>query len=182
MLKTLVSFTAALLLAGCATREAAPPPAEEPAPLEITEPAPPPAPTDTMVDSSASEDAPDAPQKPPQTDTGRFRIAVASLDTVEATGPWVKKAEAAGYRTELWEVVIDGKSWQRVVLPGYASLADAQAALPFIQQELDAPGAWVTSRRRAPAPDDAAAPAPTPAAEPPAPDLPTPPEPEQPAS
>jgi hypothetical protein len=64
----------------------------------------------------------------------------------------VKKAEAAGYRTEILAVEIDGKTWQRVLLPGYASLAEAQAALPSVQQDLGVPGAWVTSRRRAPVP------------------------------
>jgi cell division septation protein DedD len=179
MLKTLVSLTAALLLAGCATRQPAQPAAEESAPVEITESAPPPPPpaaTDTVADSSANADAPDAPQKPAQTDTGRFRISVASLDSAAAAAPWVKKAEAAGYRTELWEVTIDGKTYQRVLLPGYASLADAQAALPFVQQDLGAPGAWVTSRRRAPTPDG------SPAAETPAPPAPEMPAPEQPAN
>lgn len=181
----LLPLTIALLFAGCATTPPPPPPEESP-PVEITESAPPvttPMASPTEADSSAN---PDAPQKPAQTDTGRFRIAVASLDNVDATKPWVQKAEAAGYRTEILEVVIDGKSWQRVLLPGYASLAEAQAALPFIQQELGAPGAWVTSRRRAPTPEGAAAPAPPPPPPPaPAEDIPAPPAPpppEQPAN
>jgi len=180
MLKKGMPLLGFVLLAGCATRGAPPPVAEESAPVEITESAPTldataPA-TDT--EASASADAPDAPQKPAQTDSGRFRISVASLDNAESTAAWVKKAEAAGYRTEILEVVIDGKSWHRVLLPGYASLADAQAALPFAQQDLGAPGAWVTSRRRAPAPDGAAAAAPAPDAPPP-PEMPAP---EQPAN
>jgi hypothetical protein len=58
-----------------------------------------------------------------------------------------------------------------VLLPGYESLADAQAALPFIQQELS-PGAWVTSRRRAPTPDGAGDAPPPPAEAPPPPEQP----------
>ena len=179
MLKNTLSLTAVLLFAGCATQQPSQP-LEESAPVEITESAPPvttAAPNPTEADAPASPDAA-ASSKPAQTDTGRFRISIASLDNVDATKPWVQKAEAAGYRTEILEVVIDGKSYQRVLLPGYASLADAQAALPFVQQDLGAPGAWVTSRRRAPAPDGATAPA-AEAPAPPAPDVPAPPAPEE---
>jgi cell division septation protein DedD len=179
MLKKTLSLTPLLLLAACATRPAPQPVAEETAPVVITESAPTLMAPATDTESSANQDAPDAPRKPAQTDSGRFRISVASIDNAESTAAWVKKAEAAGYRAEVLEVVIDGKSWHRVLLPGYASLADAQAALPFVQQDLAAPGAWVTSRRRAPAPDGAAA-APAPDAPPPPPsEMPAP---EQPAN
>ena len=165
---------------GCASTPPAAPPEEAPAPVEISEAppaaeAPPPPPPDAPP--------PDSPQKPQQTDSGRFRISIASMDSVEATAPWVQKAEAAGYRTEILAVEIEGKTWQRVLLPGYASLAEAQAALPFVQQELGAPSAWVTSRRRAPGPADATAGAPPPPAPDmpaPAPDAPAPPAPEAP--
>ncbi len=148
---------------GCASTPPPAPPQETPAPVEISE-APP---------AEEAPPPPEAPPKPQQTDSGRFRISIASLDMVEATAPWVRKAEAAGYRTEILAVEIDGKTWQRVLLPGYETLDEARAALPFVQQELGAPGAWVTSRRRAPGPTDAPAAAPPP----PAPDMPVPPAP-----
>jgi hypothetical protein len=184
MLKKTMLLTGATLLAGCASQPAAPPPPPSPPPVEIAESAPAESPHAVPDIPPAPESPPDTPQKPAQTDTGRFRISVASLDTVEAAQPWVRKAEAAGYRTEILAVDIDGTTWQRVLLPGYASLADAQAALPFVQQELGAPTAWVTSRRRAPVPADAAAPPPPPApadmpTPPPAPEAPAP---EQPAN
>jgi cell division septation protein DedD len=154
MLKHAVLFMAMLALAACATNpppEPEPEPEPAPPPVEISE-APEPAPTPPPADEPPP---PETSGKPMQTDTGRFRVAIASLDAAEGTARWVSKAEAAGYRTEVLAVEIDGKTWHRVLLPGYESLADAQAALPFIQQELNAPGAWVTSRRRAPAPDGA---------------------------
>lgn len=129
-----------LALAACATAPTAPPQAGAP-PTEVAAPAP---------------VAPEAPPKPQQTDAGRFRIAVASLDAPEIAAPWVGKAEAAGYRTELLAVEIEGKTWHRVLLPGYESLEAARAALPFIAQDLGVSDAWVTSRRRAPAPAAAA--------------------------
>lgn len=129
-----------LALAACATEPTAPPQVEAP-PAEVAAPAP---------------VAPEAPQKPQQTDAGRFRIAVASLAAPEIAAPWVGKAEAAGYRTELLAVEIEGKTWHRVLLPGYESLDAARAALPFIAQDLGVSDAWVTSRRRAPAPAAAA--------------------------
>jgi len=161
-------LTAFALLAGCASAPP-PPPDESPAPVVISEaqPAPEPPPP--------AETPPPDPGKPQQTESGRFRIAVASLDRAELTAQWVSKAEAAGYRTEVLAVEIDGKTWHRVLLPGYATLDEAKAVLPYVQQDLGAPGAWVTSRRRAPVPAGEAG-APPPAEAPP------PPPPEQPAN
>ena len=170
MLNRLLPCVVLALLGGCAS---APPPEPEeaPAPVVISEnqPAPdlpppyapppdqPPPPDTTPPDQPPPPDTPppDRPKaegKPQQTDDGRFRIAVASAESAGPAEKWARKAEAAGYRTELLTVVIDGKTWHRVLLPGYGSLDEAKAALPFVQQELDAPGAWVTSRLRAPAP------------------------------
>lgn len=168
MLKRILLLSLMVSIAACARRQA-PEPEPEPAPppVEISE-APEPAPTPPPAEEPPP---PEVPMKPPQTDTGRFRIAIAALDSAELTAKWVSKAEAAGYRTEVLAVEIDGKTWHRVLLPGYESLADAQAALPFIQQELS-PSAWVTSRRRAPTPSgagEAAAPADAPADAPPPP-------------
>ncbi len=154
------------LLAGCAS---APPPEPEeaPAPVVISEwqPAP-----EAPPPEAPPPDRPQDSGKPQQSDSGTFRIAVASLDRAELTAAWVGKAEAAGYRTEVLAVEIDGKTWHRVLLPGYATLDEAKAALHYVQQDLGVPGAWVTSRRRAPAPDGAA----------PAPDAPPPPPPDAP--
>ena len=168
MLKRLTVLTAFVLLAACASRAPdEPAPDTVPPPVEISEsPEPAPAPTPPPDQPPPAPPA-DTPQRPAQTDTGTFRIAIASLDSAEATAGWVKKAEDAGYRTEVLAVDIDGKTFHRVLLPGYASLAEAQAALPFIQQDLGAPGAWVTSRRRAPVPPGTGeAPPPPPPAEP----------------
>ena len=167
MLKKVLLLSLMVSIAACASRPA-PEPEPEPAPppVEISE-----APEATPMPPPAEEPPPpDTPAKPPQTDTGRFRVSVASLDSAEGTAKWVSRAEAAGYRTEVLAVEIDGKTWHRVLLPGYESLADAQAALPFIQQDLNAPGAWVTSRRRAPTPEGAADAPPPPADAPPAPE------------
>ena len=165
MLSKLPSLMTIALLAACAsTPEPQPEPA--PPPVEISE-APPAAPPDQPP-------PPDKPARPEQ-GNGMFRISIASLDRPELAPKWVERAEAAGYRTELLAVDIGGKTYHRVLLPGYASLADAQAALPFVQQEL-APDAWVTSRRRAPDPADA------PAESAPPPDAPPPPPPDQPAN
>ena len=163
-------LTAIALLAGCASAPEAPP-EEAPPPVVISEgqpPAPeppPPPPADTP---------PPDPGKPQQTDSGMFRIAIASLDSAGLTAKWVSKAEAAGYRTEVLAVEIDGKTWHRVLLPGYASLDEAKAALPYIQQDLAAPGAWVTSRRRAPVPAGSAEAPPPPQPDAPAEQPPTP--------
>ena len=81
---------------------------------------------------------------------------MASVDSAELAARWIGKVEAAGYRGEVLPVQIEGKTWQRVLLPGYASLEEARAALPFIEQDLGVQGAWVTSRRRAPTPAQAA--------------------------
>jgi cell division septation protein DedD len=169
MLKPLL-LSAIALLAACAGR-APPAPAPESPPVVISETAPP---APVAEPPAPPPDAPRPPDdgKPLQTDGGRFRISVASTESAEGAAAWTKKAEAAGYRTEILAVTIDGKTWQRVLLPGYESLDAARAALPFVQQELGAPGAWVTSRRRAPVPADAAAEAAAPPPPPPAPEAP----------
>lgn len=164
----LPSLTAAALLAACASTPPPPPPAPEPPPpVIIGEQAQP-----ETAAAPVVEEALAAPQKPQQTDAGRFRVGVASLESAEATAPWVGKLQAAGYRTEVLPVVIDGKTWHRVLLPGYASLEEARAVIPFVEQEFGVTGVWVTSRRRAPTPAGAQAPAPAAVTEPAAPDTP----------
>src|SRR5687767_13932766 len=129
MLKKIWLLTAVLALAACATRqEEEPEPVTSAPPVDISE-APEPEPAPPPVEEPPP---PEVPMKPPQTETGRFRVSIASLDSAEAATRWVSRAESAGYRTEVLAVEIDGKTWHRVLLPGYDSLADAQAALPFI--------------------------------------------------
>ena len=154
-------LTIAALLGACATQPPPPAPAPEPPPpVIISEQAQPETAAEPVLE------APAAALKPQQTDAGRFRVGVASLETAEATAPWVTKLQTAGYRTEVLPVTIEGKTWHRVLLPGYASREEARAAIPFVEQELGVKGVWVTSRRRAPTPagaPEAAAPAPEPA-------------------
>ena len=177
MLRNTLALTGAALLAACASQPPPPPMADPeplPPPAAIVEPAP--VQAEPIVEAAPPPPPPPAaPAKPQQTDGGRFRIGVASVDSAELAARWIGKIEAAGYRGEVLPVQIEGKTWQRVLLPGYASLDEARAALPFIEQDLGVKGAWVTSRRRAPAPEGApvaaAEPAPAtaaaPAAEPP---------------
>lgn len=152
-------LSTSLLLAACAN--------DPPAPAAQPE-APPPAVITEGASPAPSEPAPavaaEPASAPQQTDTGRFRIAIASVSTPDAATPWVAKAQSAGYRTEILAVEIDGKTWHRVLLPGYASLDDARAAVPLIESGLGIQGAWVTSRRRAPGPVSPPAPVPAPAA------------------
>lgn len=156
MLRNTLLLTGLALLGACATQPPPPPPAE---------PAPPPVVISDQPESvgEAVPEPPQGPQKPQQTDSGRFRVGVASLESAEATAPWVSKLQAAGYRTEVLPVDIEGKTWHRVLLPGYANLEEARAAIPFVEQELGVQGVWVTSRRRAPTPSGSAEPAPAPA-------------------
>lgn len=156
MLKKAIVLMGVWLVAGCAS-EPTPPPEPPPAPAPvIVEAEPPPAP------EPEPPPEPEAPPRPQQTDTGRFRISIASLDSAALAGPWVQKAEAAGYRTELLAVELDGKTWHRVLLPGYASLDEARAAIPFVEQDLGVQDAWVTSRLRAPSPEAASSAEPDP--------------------
>jgi len=154
MLRKITALTGAALLAACASQPPPPPPVAAPEP-----PPPPVVFAEPVVTEPVFEaippvpEAPEAPPRPQQTDAGRFRVGVASVETAELAARWAGKVEAAGYRSEVLPVQIEGKTWHRVLLPGYPNLAEAQAALPFIEQDLGVQGAWVTSRRRAPAPD-----------------------------
>jgi len=157
MLRKAAALTGVTFMAACATQAPPPPPpAETPPPVVITD-------SSDSVAAPVAEPPPpppEAPAKPQQSDTGRFRVGVASLDSAEAAAPWVSKLQAAGYRTEVLPVEIEGKTWHRVLLPGYANLEEARAVIPFVEQEFGVQGVWVTSRRRAPMPGDASAPAP----------------------
>jgi cell division septation protein DedD len=161
MIRKAIALTGAALLAACASQPPPPPPVAAPEP-----PPPPVVITEPMVAEPIVEaipPVPEAPPRPQQTDAGRFRIGVASLESAELAARWVGKVEAAGYRSEVLPVQIEGKTWHRVLAPGYANLVEAQAAIPFIEQDLGIQGAWVTSRRRAPTPDAAAGAATAPA-------------------
>jgi cell division septation protein DedD len=163
MFRDALLFIGIAMLAACATQPP-PPPAE---------PAPPPVVISDQVEPAGEAvpeppPPPQGPQKPQQTDAGRFRVGVASVETAEGAAPWVSRLQAAGYRTEVLPVEIEGKTWHRVLLPGYANLEEARAAIPFVEQELGVTGVWVTSRRRAPTPGGAAEPGPAPAEEQPA--------------
>jgi hypothetical protein len=175
MLRTALALVAFVGLAGCATQ--APPPAPPPSPPPVII-------SDQSASTTSAEAVPETPEPPPppppaqpakpqQTDGGRFRVGVVSAVSAEAAAPWVSKLQAAGYRTEILPVEIDGKTWHRVLLPGYANLEEARAVVPMVEQEFGLTGVWVTSRRRAPfptgaapAPEPAAMAAPAPAAEP----------------
>jgi cell division septation protein DedD len=155
MIRKAIALTGAALLAACASQPPPPPvvaPEPPPPPVVFAEPVV----TEPIVE--AIPPVPEAPPRPQQTDAGRFRIGVASLESAELAARWVGKVEAAGYRSEVLPVQIEGKTWHRVLAPGYANLVEARAAIPFIEQDLGVQGAWVTSRRRAPAPDAAAEP------------------------
>ena len=160
----LLVFT--LVLAGCASEPVPPPAMEpEPAPVEVTpyvappdQPPPPDQPT---------APAPEAPVKPEQTADGRYRIAVASVRTVEQATEWTQRIESKGYRVETETAEVDGVTWQRVVLPGYRNKNDAMAAIGFAEQDLGVSGAWRLPRVIAsPTPPPAPEPAPEPIPEP----------------
>ena len=179
-----VSVLPLVVLAACAARRENPPASEaEPAIITEQAPAAEPAPATPTPPPDQPAPPPDQPPpaaatKPEQTDTGRFRISIASVDSAAVAEKWMKKAQDAGYRAEVVAFEVDGKTVQRVLLPGYDSLEAARAALPAVQQDLGAPQAWVISRLRA-GTEVGAAPAAT-AAEPP---MPAPPPPEgQPAN
>lgn len=146
-----ILLSTACALAACATQPPPPPAEPAPPPVVITEQAEPAA--EPAVVAAPEPPPPAEPARPPQTDTGRFRVGVVSMESAEAAAPWIARLEAAGYRTEVLPVVIEGRTWHRVLLPGYASLEEARAAIPFVEQEFGVAGVWVTSRRRAPAPE-----------------------------
>ena len=137
MLKKLNLTMILALLGACASAPPEPEPEPAPPPVEIAEapePGPPP----------DQPPPPDMPQKPAQTDAGMFRISIAALDSAAIAAPWVSKAEAAGYRTEVLAVEIDGRTWHRVLLPGYASLDDAnRASVVDLVQEAREKGAAI---------------------------------------
>lgn len=177
MTRTALTVLLGLALAACAT--APDPIAEiviesEPAPVANVEP-PSPAPEAPAAEPPVEPEPPASlpPAKPPQTDDGRWRVAVAAERTVEEAAKWAPRLAALGYRSETESVELDGTTWQRVVLPGYRTLRDARAMTPILNQELGIANAWVPAQRtgaRAAQPPASPAPAePAAAAEPLAP-------------
>lgn len=89
-----------------------------------------------------------APIAPPAQAGGPWRIAAVSVRTPEETAAYVQRLQAAGFRVEIEAALIGGTGWQRVVLPGYASRAQAQAAIPAVNALLDDGTAWVLPQAR----------------------------------
>lgn len=128
----LLLLTLSLVVVGCAATKAPP---ERPIVVE-TEQQP-----IAAEPYSAPPDQP-AAAKPVQTDNGKYRLSVASMNTSEAASAWVKRAESLGYRAEVEAATLEGTDWYRVVLPGFRSRSEVLAAIDYVNSDFGIADAW----------------------------------------
>ncbi len=88
------------------------------------------------TNSNASEKTADA--------TGTWSINLVSFPVQASALVWQTKVEAAGYRGDVQEVVINGKQWYRVRLVGLTSLVDARKLRKEVEQRLDLKKTWIS--------------------------------------
>ncbi len=133
MKKTGLILTATAMLLACAS--------EPPTAFELSRTSSP------AVDAMPAESAA-APDESGQAADGEWRVSLVSVRTAEQAAQLSRQIAAKGYRVETEEVEVNGTRWQRLVLPGYHSEAEARAMLPVVQQEFGMHNAWVPPRRK----------------------------------
>lgn len=141
----LMLISTATLLA-CASNPPLPPfPPYDPGPAYREAP---PAPAVLDEEAPPASEVPDSvADRSGQTDGGQWRVALISVRTVEKAAQLSRRVSSKGYRVETEVVEIGGASWQRLVLPGYRTEAEARAILPVVRQEFGFQSAWVPPRR-----------------------------------
>lgn len=154
---------AALCLTACVSKAPAPDPVPAPE-APVAAPAPEPAPAPAAVEAAPEAPAPTPPEftRPEQTATGKYGVVVASERSLKDTEQWVKKIEGDGLKASVEAVEVKGTTWQRVMVGGLQSRADANAMVSYLTQH-GIPGTWVTVKGGKTKSAKAAAPA-TPAA------------------
>lgn len=110
---------------------------------------PPPVPAATVPApkpaTAAAAPAPLAAAKPaPAARQGQeWSLNIASYADATSAEQQVQRLRDAGYPVVVQPATVNGKSWWRVQVPGYASQQDAKAAANEIQNKLGVRGIWV---------------------------------------
>lgn len=111
-----------------------------PSPVAATV-SPPPAPASRPAQAPAPTAVarPAAPAKP----APEWSLNIASYADAASAEQQVQRLRDAGYPVVVQPATVNGKSWWRVQVPGYASQQDAKAAANEIQSKLGVRGIWV---------------------------------------
>lgn len=75
--------------------------------------------------------------------TSEWALNIASYADPASAERQVQLLRDAGYPVVVQPATVNGKSWWRVQVPGYASQQDAKAAANEIQNKLGVRGIWV---------------------------------------
>lgn len=88
----------------------------------------------------------------PQPDAGLLRedggwsLQLAASRSVEAARALARRLREAGYGAQAVAAEIDGATWQRVLISGFVSSADARAAGEALRARFNLPSVWVKPR------------------------------------
>lgn len=78
---------------------------------------------------------------------GRWRVTLASFKTQQRAAVSLRKLHVAGYPVETHEIELQGTTWHRVSVTGFAALTDARAFVTAIDGRHGVSEAWITRTR-----------------------------------
>lgn len=96
----------------------------------------------TVPQPAAPASAPEGVPLPLPT-SGSWSLNLASLDDPAAAAREVQRLQAAGYSAITQQAVVNGRTWYRVQVPGFASAELARAKAEDIHNQLGFNGAWL---------------------------------------
>jgi len=82
----------------------------------------------------------------PAASSGDWTVILVSFATAVQADSERARLQKLGLRAEVFKSLVDGKTWYRVRVPGYASQESAKAAIPALDKKSGIDGAWVAHR------------------------------------
>lgn len=77
---------------------------------------------------------------------GKWRVIASSHRNAAVAAQLAARLQAAGYYAEVSQTVVDNVNWARVVVPGFAARADAEAVATVVHERIGAGSPWVVAR------------------------------------
>lgn len=99
------------------------------------------APASTPTKSTSAK-----PAATPASSSGEWTVIMVSYPSSAQAESERSRLQKLGIHTEVFKSTVDGKTWYRVRVPGYASQEKAKAAIASLESKTGMDGAWVAHR------------------------------------